>query len=96
MFSNVFFCFNRGRINHNRHFTFKSQNTTDTITFVPDKMSGSVASYKKPYVAVGRWLQICLSEDLREEIIKNVTELLSDGTRYVSVFLNSHANGMNE
>jgi len=74
----------RGRIDHNRHFTFKSHTSNDVITFVPENMPGAFASKKNRFAAEGRWLHVCLSKGLRDEIVRNITGIMSDTTKLVS------------
>lgn len=50
--------FNRGRLLHGRHFTYKSINGDTAITFVSTGVEGAFATEEHPYAAHGPWLQV--------------------------------------
>nr|CAG4641043.1 EOG090X09WX [Eulimnadia texana] len=48
----------RGRLRHDRHFTFKVSSGDAAVTFLTPKVGGALASPSAPLVAKGPWLQI--------------------------------------
>ena len=54
--------FPRGRLRHNRHFTFKAAGDT-AVTLVTAQVGGALASTSAPLVAKGPWLQILVDPD---------------------------------
>jgi len=48
---------------------------------VPENMPGAFAGAKNRFASEGRWLHICLSKGLRDEIVRNITVIMSDTTK---------------
>lgn len=65
----------KGRLKHNHHFTYKS--TELAITFLTTSVSGDylVVTKEKPFGYYGSWLQILLSYELMEKMLKNLVNL---------------------
>lgn len=59
----------RGRLNHGRHFTFRSLHGDLAITLVSDGVDGALATPASPLVARGTWLHIYLSKDNGNKIL---------------------------
>jgi len=59
----VWFVFGRGRLRHDRHFTFKAAAVDTAVTLVTAKVGGALASQVAPLVAKGPWLQILVDAD---------------------------------
>ena len=55
--------FGRGRLRHDRHFTFKAAAVDTAVTLVTAKVGGALASQVAPLVAKGPWLQILVDAD---------------------------------
>jgi len=53
----------RGRLRHDRHFTFKAAAVDTAVTLLTPKVGGALASVAAPLVAKGPWLQICVDTD---------------------------------
>lgn len=54
----------RGRLRHDRHFTFKAVAGGDTaVTLLTARVGGALASLSAPLVAKGPWLQILVDPD---------------------------------
>lgn len=62
------FHFNRGRVMHGRHFTFKSILSNTAITIVAPSVTGTLVSQENPYVVQGPWLQVLLPDELSEQM----------------------------
>lgn len=58
----------RDRVRHGRHFTFKDQKYA--ITFVAESVTGSNCSRNNPYVILGYWVQVLISDDLVNRMIE--------------------------
>ncbi|KAI6652315.1 Suppressor of fused-like protein isoform X2 [Oopsacas minuta] len=59
----------RGRLQHGRHFTFRSSNNEIAITLVPEGQEGTLVSPSIPYVAKSCWLQMYTPVSLLDEIL---------------------------
>jgi suppressor of fused-like protein len=73
----LFFRAKRGRLKHDHHFTFKSNNLA--ITLLTPSISGACVSESRPYAIYGSWLQILLPNDFVDEILnqlENINQLL--------------------
>lgn len=77
------FAYHRGRLQHGRHFTYKSIDGDLAITFLTASVSGSVfVGYEQPYGKLGQWMQILLQEEyilkMLEDLdnIKNIDKVL--------------------
>ncbi|XP_063695826.1 suppressor of fused homolog [Culicoides brevitarsis] len=57
----------RDRVRHGRHFTFKDQKYA--LTFVSESVTGSNCSTNNPYVILGYWIQVLITEDLVNRMI---------------------------
>nr|CAG4634933.1 EOG090X09WX [Alona affinis] len=53
----------RGRLRHDRHFTFKAATGDTAVTLVTGRVGGALASTSAPLVAKGPWLQILVDPD---------------------------------
>lgn len=74
--SNLYLFIFRGRVNHGRHFTFKSVLGDTAITFVASSVTGTLVTADSPFVAHGPWLQVLISEDLAQQMSESF-ELLN-------------------
>lgn len=65
----------KGRLKHNHHFTYKS--TELAITFLTTSVSGDylVVTKEKPFGCYGAWLQILLSYELMDKMLKDLNNL---------------------
>lgn len=68
----------RGRVQHGRHFTFKSVLGDTAITFVSSNVTGTFVTADNPFVAHGPWLQILVSEDLAQQMSESFDALSND------------------
>jgi suppressor of fused-like protein len=66
----------RGRLNHGRHFTFRSFHGDTVITFVSDGIEGAWASEMSRLVASGSWLQVYLGKQDGKKILEDIQHLL--------------------
>ena len=78
----------RGRLNHGRHFTFKSLHGEMAITLLSGGVEGGFASESCPLVAHGPWLQVYLGHKESSRILSDVDQLLAQKIP-VSVHVNS-------
>lgn len=62
----------RGRLKHDRHFTFKNIQSDLAITFVTPSVSGSSVTREQPYALLGPWLQVLI---VKEDIDLMLSEL---------------------
>ncbi|XP_012560454.1 suppressor of fused homolog isoform X1 [Hydra vulgaris] len=65
----------RGRLAHGRHFTFKSVVSDSAITFVTSDVIGSSVNDKSPFAAIQSWLQVLVTDDFLEILVKDLEEL---------------------
>lgn len=70
----------RGRLNHGRHFTFRSLHGDVAITLISDGIEGAMATDVHPLVARGSWLQMYLGRDNGKKVLKDITPLLPSNT----------------
>lgn len=77
----------RGRLNHGRHFTFKSVHGDVAITLVSEGVEGTFVSESSPLVAHGHWLQIFISKLKCEKILRDFEEVLHKAVSPVEVLL---------
>lgn len=77
----------RGRVQHGRHFTFKSVLGDTAITFVAPNVTGTFVSSDNPFVANGPWLQVLVSEDLAQQMSESFELLHNDVSRCILNFL---------
>ncbi|XP_074641667.1 suppressor of fused homolog [Tubulanus polymorphus] len=61
-----------GRLKHGRHFTFKSILNDVAITFVSQSVIGSIADASHPYAAHGPWLQVLLTDDFIDHMLRDI------------------------
>lgn len=66
----------RGRLNHGRHFTFRSLQDDTVITFVSDGIEGACATNVRPLVACGSWLQVYLGKQDGKKLLQDIDHLL--------------------
>ena len=68
----------KGRLKHNHHFTYKS--TELAITFLTTSVSGDylVVTKEKPFGYYGSWLQILLSDELMNKMLKDLNNSLDE------------------
>lgn len=66
----------RGRIAHQRHFTFKSCNGEKAVTLVCDGIDGCVADDEQPMVSKDSWLQIYCSKQLCQDLLEALQPVL--------------------
>ena len=72
-----FIYFNRGRVRHGRHFTFKDSNTNTAVTLVAPEVRGSYVSTEFPFRSRGYWLHIYMDDELVETILKDFDALMA-------------------
>ncbi|XP_054168726.1 suppressor of fused homolog [Oppia nitens] len=65
----------RGRLKHDRHFTFKSIIGDLAITFVTPAVSGSFVSITQPYAIHGPWLQVLIPNDYIDRMLADLNQL---------------------
>lgn len=65
----------RGRLKHDRHFTFKSVLGPDAVTLIAPGVSGSFVSSEAPFGMRGPWLQLLIPHDLIEVMSKDLAVL---------------------
>lgn len=65
----------RGRILHGRHFTFKSVHGDTAITLVATGVEGAFVNEDNPFAAKGPWLQVLISEDFANQLLKDLNDL---------------------
>nr|CAG4636354.1 EOG090X09WX [Eubosmina coregoni] len=53
----------RGRLRHDRHFTFKAVSGDTAVTFLTPRVGGALASPSSPLVSKGTWLQILVDPE---------------------------------
>lgn len=70
----------RGRLNHGRHFTFRSPHADGAITFVSDGIEGALATADNPFVTRGSWLQVYLGKEQGKSILQDIEQLLLENT----------------
>ncbi|KAE8749523.1 hypothetical protein FOCC_FOCC003788 [Frankliniella occidentalis] len=75
----------RGRVQHGRHFTFKSVLGDTAITLVASNVTGTFVTADNPFVAHGPWLQVLVSEDLAQQMSESF-ELLTNEISLPKVF----------
>ena len=78
--------FNRGRLKHGRHFTFKSVLDAWAVTFVSPAVVGSFVDATCPFASRGPWLQIFIPEDFLNVIADDVADL-ADPDEVIILFL---------
>lgn len=59
----------RGRLQHRKHFTFRSSNDEVAITLVPEGQEGTLVSSSLPYVAKSSWLQVYTPASLVQAVL---------------------------
>ena len=65
----------KGRLNHGRHFTFKTVSGDLAITLMTESVSGSYVTLESPYAIHGNvWLQVLIPRESLENIIKDFDE----------------------
>ena len=67
----------RGRLDHGRHFTFRSLQGDVAITLTTDGVEGAVATSSQPFIAQGPWLQVWLGKDNSKKVLADLDELLN-------------------
>ena len=68
----------RGRLKHDRHFTFKNIQGDLAITFVTPAVYGSFVNHEQRYALHGPWLQVLIPNDEIDQMLSeldNVTEI---------------------
>ncbi|CAG2160262.1 unnamed protein product [Oppiella nova] len=65
----------RGRLKHDRHFTFKSIVGDLAITLVTPSVSGSFVSLSQRYAIRGPWLQVLIPNDYIDRMLLDLDEL---------------------
>ncbi|CAG2121402.1 unnamed protein product, partial [Medioppia subpectinata] len=65
----------RGRLKHDRHFTFKSIIGDLAITLVTPSVSGSFVSLSERYAIRGPWLQVLIPNDYIDRMLIDLDEL---------------------
>lgn len=65
----------RGRLKHNRHFTFKTVDGSLAITLLTESVSGSHVTLETSYAIHGPWLQVLIPRESVEEIISELSDL---------------------
>jgi suppressor of fused-like protein len=61
LFFKLFFI--RGRLRHDRHFTFKAVAGDTAVTLLTGRVGGALASPSAPLVSKGPWLQILVDSE---------------------------------
>lgn len=69
------FILNRGRLKHDRHFTFKNIQGDLAITFVTPSVYGSVVTREQRYATHGPWLQVLIASDEIDKILGDLDEV---------------------
>jgi len=65
----------QGRLRHGFHFTLKSIAKETAVTFVTEKVAGTLVSPERPFAAQGDWLQVLLPEVFLDEFHQAVAGL---------------------
>uniref|UniRef100_A0A2P2HXG0 Suppressor of fused homolog n=2 Tax=Hirondellea gigas TaxID=1518452 RepID=A0A2P2HXG0_9CRUS len=65
----------RGRLKHDRHFTFKSVTGPAALTLVAAGVSGAFVSPESPYGLRGPWLQVLIPPDLLDKMSDDLSAL---------------------
>ena len=65
----------KGRLNHGRHFTFKTVAGDLAITLVTESVSGSNVSLESPYAIHGPWLQVLIPRESLENMINEFKDI---------------------
>jgi len=69
----------QGRLRHGFHFTLKSIVKETAVTFVTEKVAGTLVSSDRPFAAQGDWLQVLVPESFLEEFHNAVSSLEGGG-----------------
>lgn len=67
----------RGRLNHGRHFTFRSLQGDMAITLMSGGVEGALASQTQPFMAQGAWLQVYLSQEKCKKVLLEIEVVLN-------------------
>lgn len=67
----------RGRLDHGRHFTFRSLHGDVAITLMTDGVEGAIATHAQPFIAQGPWLQVYLGKDSSKKVLADIDMLLN-------------------
>lgn len=70
----------RGRLQHGRHFTYKSFSGDLAVTLVCPGVQGTFADHTHPFAARGSWLQMFVSEPLATRLLADLEPLLGTHT----------------
>lgn len=66
----------RGRLNHGRHFTFRSLHGDVAITLMSDGVEGAIATHAQPFIAQGPWLQVYLGKQSSKKVLADIDGVL--------------------
>jgi len=80
----------QGRLRHGFHFTLKSIVKETAVTFVTEKVAGTLVSPDRPFAAQGDWLQVLLPESFLEEFHSAVFSLEGGGETLPRTFTWPH------
>jgi len=62
----------QGRLRHGFHFTLKSVLKESAVTFLTERVAGTLVSKTKPFAAQGDWLQILIQENFLNEFQERI------------------------
>lgn len=74
----------KGRLQHGRHFTFKSALDSSALTFVVASVQGAFVTEDKPFGCQGQWCQILIQDDLLQDMIEDLDHLAKAESQNVS------------
>jgi len=65
----------KGRLQHGRHFTFKSALDSSALTFVVASVQGAFVTEDEPFGCQGQWCQILIQDDLLQDMVEEMDHL---------------------